>query len=142
MRVSYVLPGSLNTEVTSLPLTSLQRGMTSRKTGASEAALIPLFLGKRSCNITFVLDTSENMRAVLGSVKRLLIQTLLTKASLRDSLFNILTYSGKVRREGHNISGGRLCRDAHCKLQTVLQKQVLGTVMLWIRRVKRIYVLL
>ncbi|XP_008292999.1 uncharacterized protein C11orf16 homolog [Stegastes partitus] len=70
--------------------------MTSRQTQASEAALIPLFLGKQRCNITFVLDSSDNMRAVLGSVKRLLIQTLLTKASLRDSLFNIVTFSSQV----------------------------------------------
>lgn len=71
--------------------------MTSRQMAASEAALIPLLLGKQSCNITFVLDSSESMRAVLGSVKRLLIQTLLTKASFRDSLFNIMTFSNKVR---------------------------------------------
>ncbi|XP_040895110.1 uncharacterized protein C11orf16 homolog [Toxotes jaculatrix] len=70
--------------------------MTSRQMVASEAALIPLLMGKQSCNITFVLDSSESMRAVLGSVKRLLIQTLLTKASLRDSLFNIVTFSNKV----------------------------------------------
>ena len=71
--------------------------MTSRQMGASEDALIPLLVGKEGCNITFVLDSSESMRAVLGSVKRLLIQTLLTKASLRDSLFNIVTFSDKVR---------------------------------------------
>lgn len=71
--------------------------MTSRLQTASEAALVPLFLGKQRCNITFVVDSSENMRAALGSVKRLLIQTLLMKASLRDSLFNIMTFSGKVR---------------------------------------------
>ncbi|KAM7415123.1 hypothetical protein PAMA_019784 [Pampus argenteus] len=70
--------------------------MTSRQTAASEAALTPLFLGKRGCNITFVVDISENLRAALESVKRLLIQTLLTKASLRDSLFNIMTFSDKV----------------------------------------------
>ncbi|XP_042268458.1 uncharacterized protein C11orf16 homolog [Thunnus maccoyii] len=77
--------------------------MTSRQTAASEAALIPLFLGKRRCNITFVLDSSENMRAALESVKRLLIQTLLTKASLRDSLFNIMTFSGKVNCWSHHM---------------------------------------
>ncbi|XP_023254695.1 uncharacterized protein C11orf16 homolog [Seriola lalandi dorsalis] len=77
--------------------------MTSRQMAASEAALIPLFLGKRSCNITFVLDSSESTRAVLGSVKRLLIQTLLTKASLRDSLFNIMTFSNKVSCWSHHM---------------------------------------
>lgn len=77
-------------------------GMTSRQTEASEAALIPLLLGKRGCNVTFVVDGSENMRAVLGSAKRLLIRTLLTKASLGDSLFNIMTFSGKVRRGSDN----------------------------------------
>ncbi|XP_047452953.1 uncharacterized protein C11orf16 homolog [Mugil cephalus] len=70
---------------------------------ASEAALVPLFQGRRAWNITFVLDSSENTRAVLGSVKRLLIQTLLTKASLRDSLFNIVTYSNKVNCWSHHM---------------------------------------
>ncbi|XP_029952497.1 uncharacterized protein C11orf16 homolog [Salarias fasciatus] len=69
--------------------------MASRP-AASQAALIPLFLGQRGCNITFVVSNSENMKAILGSVKRLLIQTLLTKASLRDSLFNVMTFSSKV----------------------------------------------
>ncbi|GAA6215318.1 uncharacterized protein C11orf16 homolog [Lates japonicus] len=77
--------------------------MTSRQMAASEAALIPLLLGKQSCNITFVLDSSESTRAVLGSVKRLLIQTLLTKASFRDSLFNIMTFSNKVNRWSHHM---------------------------------------
>uniref|UniRef100_A0A3Q1F1M4 DUF4537 domain-containing protein n=1 Tax=Acanthochromis polyacanthus TaxID=80966 RepID=A0A3Q1F1M4_9TELE len=77
--------------------------MTSQPTLASEAALIPLFQGKRRCNVTFVLDSSENMRAVLGSVKRLLIQTLLAKASLRDSLFNIMTFSSKVHCWSHHM---------------------------------------
>ncbi|KAI3371016.1 hypothetical protein L3Q82_023670, partial [Scortum barcoo] len=71
-------------------------GMTSRQTTASEAALVQMFLGKQGSNITFVVDSSDNMRAALGSVKRLLIQTLLTKASFRDSLFNIMTFSGKL----------------------------------------------
>lgn len=71
--------------------------MAFRQTVASEAALIPLFLGKQKCNVTFVVDSSESMRPVLGSVKQLLIQTLLNKALLRDSLFNIITFSGKVR---------------------------------------------
>ncbi|KAE8296748.1 hypothetical protein D5F01_LYC05510 [Larimichthys crocea] len=77
--------------------------MTSRQMEASEAALIPLFLGKQRCNITFVVDSSENMRAALGSVKRLLIQTLLTKASLRDSLFNIMTFSAKLTCWSHHM---------------------------------------
>ncbi|KAK2842665.1 hypothetical protein Q5P01_012865 [Channa striata] len=77
--------------------------MTSRRTAASEAALIPIFLGKRSYNITFVLESSENMRVVLEPAKRLLIQTLLTKASLRDSLFNIMTFSGKVNCWSHHM---------------------------------------
>ncbi|CAK6954525.1 uncharacterized protein C11orf16 homolog [Scomber scombrus] len=77
--------------------------MTYMQTAASEAALIPLFLGKRGCSITFVLDSSENMRAALEAVKRLLIQTLLTKASLRDSLFNVMTFSGKVNCWSHHM---------------------------------------
>lgn len=77
--------------------------MTSRQMVACEAALIPLFLGKQGCNITFILESSENMRAVLGSVKHLLIQTLLTKASQRDSLFNIMTFSSKVNCWSHHM---------------------------------------
>nr|XP_020449018.1 uncharacterized protein C11orf16 homolog [Monopterus albus] len=77
--------------------------MSSRQRVASKAALISLFMGKRSCNITFVLDSSEDMRAVLGSVKRLLIQTLLTKASLQDSLFNIMMFSAKVNCWSHHM---------------------------------------
>lgn len=73
--------------------------MTSRRSEAPEAALLPLFQGRRGCNLSFVLDSSEKMRVALEAVKRLLIQTLLTKASLRDSLFNIMTFSGKVRRD-------------------------------------------
>lgn len=72
--------------------------MSSRRTAVSEVALIPLFVGKHGRNVTFVVDTSEDTRAVLGSVKHLLIQALLTKASLQDSLFNIMTFSGEVRR--------------------------------------------
>lgn len=71
--------------------------MSSRWTAAPEAALIPLFMGQDGCSVTFVVDTSEDMRAVLGSVKRLLIQALLTMSSLQDSLFNIMTFSGEVR---------------------------------------------
>nr|XP_043872304.1 uncharacterized protein C11orf16 homolog [Solea senegalensis] len=77
--------------------------MTSRQTAASEAALVPLLVGKEIYNITFVLDISESMRASLGSVKRLLIQTLLTKASLRNSLFNIMTFSNKVNCWSHHM---------------------------------------
>ncbi|XP_040927283.1 uncharacterized protein C11orf16 homolog [Betta splendens] len=72
--------------------------MAARWTSASEAALVGLFQGKRCCNVTFAVDTSDATRAVLGSVKRLLIQTLLTKASLGDSLFNMVTFSGQVNR--------------------------------------------
>ncbi|XP_074534013.1 uncharacterized protein C11orf16 homolog [Halichoeres trimaculatus] len=43
------------------------------------------------------------MRAALGSVKRLLIQTLLTKASHRDSLFNLMTYSGQLSCWSHHM---------------------------------------
>lgn len=72
---------------------------TSRQTAASEAALTPLLLGERRCNVTFVVDRSEGTGAALGSAKRLLIRTLLAKASLRDSLFNVMAFSGEVR--GH-----------------------------------------
>ncbi|XP_035380725.1 uncharacterized protein C11orf16 homolog isoform X2 [Electrophorus electricus] len=50
----------------------------------------------RDRNMTLVLDTSEAMATVLGTVKNLIIQTLLSKASLRNSLFNIITFSYKV----------------------------------------------
>ncbi|XP_049430795.1 uncharacterized protein C11orf16 homolog [Epinephelus fuscoguttatus] len=77
--------------------------MTSRRTAACQAALLPVFVGKLRCNVTFVVESSEKMRAALGSVKRLLIQTLLMKASLRDSLFNILTFSEKVTSWSHHM---------------------------------------
>lgn len=68
----------------------------SQSTGEPHSRLLPLFLGLRYRNVSFVLDTSEDMSTALGSVKRLLIQTLLNKASLRDSLFNIIGFSYKV----------------------------------------------
>ncbi|XP_060892012.1 uncharacterized protein C11orf16 homolog isoform X1 [Labrus mixtus] len=77
--------------------------MKSRQMEASEAALVPLFGGKQRCNITFIVGSSEDMGAVLGSVKRLLIQTLLMKASHRDSLFNIMTYSGELTCWSHHM---------------------------------------
>lgn len=61
-----------------------------------EATLMPLLLGDRRRSVTFVVDSSESARTVLGSVKQLLIQTLLRKAAFRDSLFNIVTFSGHV----------------------------------------------
>lgn len=61
-----------------------------------EATLMPLLLGDRGRGITFVVDSSESATTVLGSVKWLLIQTLLRKAAFRDSLFNIVTFSGHV----------------------------------------------
>ncbi|XP_072551192.1 uncharacterized protein C11orf16 homolog isoform X2 [Salminus brasiliensis] len=61
----------------------------------SSRSLIPVLMGKDR-NVTLILDTSEAMTAVLGTVKNLIIQTLLAKASLRNSLFNIITFSYKV----------------------------------------------
>uniref|UniRef100_A0A672PPW5 Si:dkey-8l13.5 n=1 Tax=Sinocyclocheilus grahami TaxID=75366 RepID=A0A672PPW5_SINGR len=40
-------------------------------------------------NVTFVLDSSVGMNGFLGPVKNLIIQTLITKASLRDSFYGI-----------------------------------------------------
>ncbi|XP_056273824.1 uncharacterized protein C11orf16 homolog isoform X2 [Pseudoliparis swirei] len=77
--------------------------MTSGPPSASEAALVRLLLGGRRRNVTFVVDSSEGARAALGSVKRLLIRTLLTKASLRDSLFNIVTFSGELSCWSHRM---------------------------------------
>ncbi|XP_071271605.1 uncharacterized protein C11orf16 homolog [Salvelinus alpinus] len=70
----------------------------SQSPGEPHRRLLPLFLGQRYRNVSFVLDTSEAISTALGSVKRLLIQTLLNKASLRDSLFNIIGFSYKVTR--------------------------------------------
>ncbi|KAG7333289.1 hypothetical protein KOW79_003424 [Hemibagrus wyckioides] len=58
-------------------------------------SVIPVLIGKDR-NVTYILDTSEAMAAVLGTVKNLIIQSLLTKASLRNSLFNIITFSYKI----------------------------------------------
>lgn len=60
------------------------------------SGVFPLFLGTWDRNVTFIVDLSEAMYPALGSVKQWLVQTLLTKASLRDSLFNILGFSHKV----------------------------------------------
>ncbi|KAJ8344020.1 hypothetical protein SKAU_G00313490 [Synaphobranchus kaupii] len=64
----------------------------------STPRVFPLFLGTRDRNVTFIVDISEGMYPALGSVKQWLVQTLLTKASLRDSLFNILGFSYKVTK--------------------------------------------
>ncbi|XP_076840413.1 uncharacterized protein C11orf16 homolog [Brachyhypopomus gauderio] len=69
--------------------------MASRNEFPDSQSVIPALMG-RDRNVTFVLDTSESMTAVLGTVKYLIIQTLLSKASLRNSLFNINTFSYKV----------------------------------------------
>uniref|UniRef100_A0A096LRH1 DUF4537 domain-containing protein n=1 Tax=Poecilia formosa TaxID=48698 RepID=A0A096LRH1_POEFO len=61
-----------------------------------EADLVQVLTGNPGCNVIYVLDVSERARAVLGSVKRLLIQTLLAKASLGDSLFNMVGFSNTV----------------------------------------------
>ncbi|KAI5623934.1 hypothetical protein C0J50_16615 [Silurus asotus] len=58
-------------------------------------SFIPVLLGNDR-NITYILDTSEAMATVLGKVKNMIIQSLLTKASLRNSLFNIISISYKI----------------------------------------------
>ncbi|KAF7699014.1 uncharacterized protein C11orf16 homolog [Silurus meridionalis] len=58
-------------------------------------SVIPVLLGNDR-NITYILDTSEAMATVLGKVKNMIIQSLLTKASLRNSLFNIISISYKI----------------------------------------------
>uniref|UniRef100_A0A096LUA3 DUF4537 domain-containing protein n=1 Tax=Poecilia formosa TaxID=48698 RepID=A0A096LUA3_POEFO len=58
--------------------------------------MVQVLTGNPGCNVIYVLDVSERARAVLGSVKRLLIQTLLAKASLGDSLFNMVGFSNTV----------------------------------------------
>lgn len=66
------------------------------KSKPHEASIIPVLMGIRQKNITFIVDTSEAMSPMLGPLKELLIQTLLAKASLRDSFFNIIACSYKV----------------------------------------------
>lgn len=84
---------------------SINERWTHPRMWSGRTGLAPLVLGERGCSITFVLDTSERMKAVLGSVKRLLIQALQTKASTGDSTFNLVTFSHTVRpsRTMHNI---------------------------------------
>lgn len=55
-----------------------------------------MLAGDRGRSVTYVVDVSEDMRGILVSAKQLLIRTLLRKAALRDSLFNIVTFSGQV----------------------------------------------
>uniref|UniRef100_A0A3P8ZHV4 DUF4537 domain-containing protein n=1 Tax=Esox lucius TaxID=8010 RepID=A0A3P8ZHV4_ESOLU len=76
--------------------TRARMALDPKSPGETQSSLITLFLGPRYRNVSFVLDTSEAMSSFLGPVKRLLIQALLTKASLRDSLFNIVVFSYKV----------------------------------------------
>ncbi|CAL8357091.1 unnamed protein product [Lota lota] len=65
--------------------------------------MVPMFKGHRKQNIVFLLDTSENMKSVLGSVKHLLIQALLARSSYRESLFNIMAFSNKLNRWSQNM---------------------------------------
>lgn len=55
-----------------------------------------LLVGDRGRSVTYVVDVSEDMRGILVPAKQLLIRTLLRKAAFRDSLFNIVTFSGQV----------------------------------------------
>lgn len=55
-----------------------------------------VLLEGRGRSVTYVLDVSEHMRDFLVSAKQLLIRMLLRKAAFRDSLFNIVTFSGQV----------------------------------------------
>ncbi|KAK2894635.1 hypothetical protein QQF64_012477 [Cirrhinus molitorella] len=68
--------------------------MSSSPQVSQSQSVLPLFMGKGR-NVTFVLDSSVGMNSFLGAVKNLIIQTLITKASLRDSLFNIVSFSYK-----------------------------------------------
>ncbi|CAL8263823.1 unnamed protein product [Merluccius merluccius] len=60
--------------------------------------MVPVFQGNRKQNVVFLLDTSEDMRSVLGSVKHLLIQALLARSTFRESLFNIMAFSHQLNR--------------------------------------------
>lgn len=63
-----------------------------------------LLAGDWGRSVTFVVDASEDMSGTLASAKRLLIRTLLSKAVLRDSLFNIVTFSGQVTAQRHTAN--------------------------------------
>ncbi|TRY89695.1 hypothetical protein DNTS_032322, partial [Danionella cerebrum] len=58
-------------------------------------SILPLLMGS-GINITFILECSERMNGFLGEVKNLIIQTIISKASFRDSLFNIISFSYKA----------------------------------------------
>nr|XP_023678579.1 uncharacterized protein C11orf16 homolog isoform X1 [Paramormyrops kingsleyae] len=80
---------------------------------ACQSAL-PLLLGLRQ-NVTFAIDTSEGMYSVLRPAKDLLLQTLAAKATLRDSLFNLIGYSHKVTKwHNHMVT---CCPDLACEAQ-------------------------
>ncbi|XP_043072861.1 uncharacterized protein C11orf16 homolog [Puntigrus tetrazona] len=68
--------------------------MSSSPEVSRSQSVLPLLMGKGR-NVTFVLDSSVGMNGFLGPVKNLIIQTLIAKASLRDSLFNIISFSYK-----------------------------------------------
>lgn len=78
-----------------LPIILSDLTMSSSPQVSHSQSVLPLFMGKGR-NVTFVLDSSVGMNGFLGPVKNLIIQTLITKASLRDSLFNIISFSYKV----------------------------------------------
>ncbi|XP_028813899.1 uncharacterized protein C11orf16 homolog [Denticeps clupeoides] len=63
-----------------------------------DPGVVPLLVGTTGQNVTFALDASEAMGAVFGSVKEVLTQVLLTRASLRHSSFNIISFSYEVTR--------------------------------------------
>ena len=63
--------------------------------------MVALFKGHREQNVVFLLDMSENMQSVLGPVKQLLIQALLARCSYRESLFNLMAFSSRVRTHKH-----------------------------------------
>ncbi|KAJ3596527.1 hypothetical protein NHX12_002933 [Muraenolepis orangiensis] len=65
--------------------------------------MVPVFQGSRNQNVVFLLDTSDDMRRLLGGVKRLLIQTLLARSSFRESLFNIMAFSHQLNRWSQNM---------------------------------------
>ncbi|XP_048828201.1 uncharacterized protein C11orf16 homolog [Brienomyrus brachyistius] len=75
---------------------------------------LPLLMGLRQ-NVTFAIDTSEGMYSVLRAAKDLLVQTLAAKATLRDSLFNLIGYSHKVTKwRSHMVT---CCPDLACEAQ-------------------------
>lgn len=98
--------------------------MSSSPQVSHSQSVLPLFMGKGR-NVTFVLDSSVGMNGFLGLVKNLIIQTLITKASLRDSLFNIINFSYKVHLQWISL------KKTHEFVHAVIWSSILIMLYVW-----------